>query len=194
MRLALERCVAHGTRAGAHPSFPDREGFGRRPWSGPDDALRRALDTQCAALAREARALGTCIMHAKPHGALYHAVAHDPAVARATVAAVVAALGPVTIVGPPSGALRDAARAFGLPYAREGFADRATRPDGSLVPRAEPGALITDPSAVRERAKAIVAAGSVDTLCVHGDTPGAVALARAVRTALDALGSDGGPR
>ena len=126
----------------------------------------------------------------KPHGALYHVAHEDEATAEALVLGAREALGArVTVVGPPGGALARATARAAMAFAREGFADRATREDGTLVPRGEPGALVLDPGAAAARARAIVATGEVDTICVHGDTPGAVAVARAVRAVLDAIGS-----
>jgi UPF0271 protein len=123
-----------------------------------------------------------------PHGALYHAANREPALARAVVAGVVESLGPgVILMGPGSGALREAAREAGLAYAREGFADRGTRPDGSLIPRGQPGAVLSEPAVARENALRLASGGTVDTLCVHGDSPGAVAMAREVRAVLDVL-------
>jgi len=108
----------------------------------------------------------------------------------AVVSAVAEVLGPnVTIIGPATGALSEAAREAGLAYAREGFADRGTLPDGTLVPRGQPGAVITDPSVAKENALRLARGGTIDTLCVHGDTPGALAVAREVRAALDSLKS-----
>lgn len=189
IRQALERCARHGTRAGAHPSYVDREGFGRRALDVTPEMLRAQIVEQCARLAAQARSLNVPVEFAKPHGALYHASNRDFALARAVVSAVREVLGPgVTIIGPGAGALRDAAREAGLAYAREGFADRGTLPDGTLVPRGQPGAVITDPLVAKENAVRLARGGTIDTLCVHGDTPGAVAVAREVRSALDALG------
>lgn len=188
IRQALERCVRHGTRAGVHPSYVDREGFGRRALDVTPEVLRAQIAEQCAVLAAQAAIVGVPVEFAKPHGALYHAANRDPSLARAVVAAVIEVFGSgVTFVGPGTGALREAALAAGLRYAREGFADRATLPDGSLVPRGQPGAVITDPLVARENAVRLARGGSVDTLCVHGDTPGAVQVAREVRAALEAL-------
>lgn len=188
MRQALERCARHSTRAGAHPSYVDREGFGRRALDVTPEVLCAQLVEQCARLAAHASALGVPLEFAKPHGALYHAVNRDLALARAVVSAVGEVLGPrVTVIGPGSGALREAVGKAGLAYAREGFADRGTQPDGTLVPRGQPGAVITDPLAARENAVRLLRGGTIDTLCVHGDTPGAVAVAREVRAALDAV-------
>ena len=190
MRRAVELCAKHGTLLGAHPSYADREGFGRRRLEVAPDDLAREVEAQCRRLLAVARAAGAAVTHVKPHGALYHAAAGDAAIAEAVVAGARSALGsqvtPLTIVGPPRGHLVEAATRASLGYAREGFADRGTRPDGSLVPRGEPGAVVGDPAVATENARRIVAAGGVETLCVHGDTPGAVYVARAVRAVLDA--------
>jgi len=183
-RLAMF-CATRGRGLGAHPSYPDREGFGRRTIDIELDALRTGLEEQCTALAAVASGAGTSVRWVKPHGALYHDAGKDRAIADVVVAAAIASLGSdVTIIGPPEGQLAAAARTAGLAYLREGFADRAVRPDGSLVPRSEPGALITEPAAAAARARALM--NEVDTICVHADTPGSVAVARAVREAIDA--------
>lgn len=188
MRRALELCVRHGTRAGAHPSYEDREGFGRREQAVAPQVLRRQVASQCARLAALAAEAGVVLGHAKPHGALYHAANREPALARAVVEGVAEALGRgVVLMGPPKGALREAAEAAGLAYAREGFADRGMREDGSLIPRGQPGALLQEPAQARAQALRLATGGAVDTLCVHGDTPGALAVAREVRSVLDTL-------
>ncbi len=188
MRRALELCARHGTRAGAHPSYEDRANFGRQEVRVAPEVLRAQVAAQCARLRALASEVGVPVRYAKPHGALYHAANREPALARAVVAGVVESLGTgLTFVGPGSGALRDAAQAAGLTYAREGFADRGTRPDGSLIPRGQPGAVLTDPAVARENALRLATGGTVDTLCVHGDSPGAVAMAREVRAVLDVL-------
>jgi UPF0271 protein len=186
MKLALTRCRAHGTRVGAHPSYPDRKGFGRRTMPIDSDVLRASVEQQCAALAKIADSLGEAVVFAKPHGALYHDARGKSALATALVAGIVAALGSdVTIVGPEAGELFAAALRANLRYAREGFADRATNPDGTLVPRDRPGALLLDPALCAERARSLASRGDIETICVHGDTPGAVSIAQAVRTAVD---------
>src|SRR6185436_3975431 len=147
MDRVVRFCVASGRTIGAHPSYPDRPGFGRRTLAIEPAALGAAVAEQCAALAAIARRHGRTVDYAKPHGALYHDAAMSEALAHAVVGAVAGALGDaVIVVGPPAGALREAAIARGLRYASEGFADRRMRDDGSLVPRSEPGALITDPA------------------------------------------------
>ena len=188
MRRAMQLCLAHGTLVGAHPSYPDREGFGRRAVAMSPDALRSTVAEQCARLAAIARDLGDTVLFVKPHGALYHDAGRQPAVADAVVGGALDGLGNgVTLIGPPRAALATAAARVGLGYAREGFADRATHADGTLVSRDEPGALLLDPAACAEHARAIVLRGDADTVCVHGDTAGAVHIARAVRAALDTL-------
>ena len=184
MERVLRACKLHGTRAGAHPSYEDREGFGRRELEVDPETLARSVRGQCARLASIARACGVALAHVKAHGALYHVANRDPDVARAVVAGARAALGAPLVLGPPEGELRRAAEAAGLSFAREGFADRALRPDGALVPRGEPNAVLGDVDAVRAQARALAASGAYDTLCVHGDSPGALALARAVRAEL----------
>jgi len=175
---SMRRVLAVAREVGAHPSYPDRAGFGRRTIDITPEALAATVREQCARLA----ALCDRVGYIKPHGALYHDANRDPALARAVIEGAVAALGRVAVIGPVRGALHDAAVAAGLRYLREGFADRATRPDGSLVPRGEPGALIDDPALAAARVREL----DCDVVCVHGDTPGSLAIATAVRQALDA--------
>jgi len=199
MRASIERAARFGVAIGAHPSYPDRAGFGRtRIVLGPD-ALRASIAEQLTALT----AAGADIRYVKPHGALYHSVTAVDDEAAALVAAVSdlsSRLGrPVPILG-LDGAITSAAAAAGLPFVREAFLDRGYRPDGSLVPRGEPGALLDDPAIVAARAVRLARFGVVDaadgtdvtadaaSLCLHGDSPAAVAMARAVRAALDAEG------
>jgi UPF0271 protein len=180
-RLATA-CARYGTRLGAHPSYVDRDGFGRREIAIASDLLADQITAQCRRLAAVAGAKGVEIAFAKPHGALYHAANRSGEIARACVEGVRAALGKeVAIVGPAGGEL---ARAAGERFLREAFADRGVRPDGSLVPRGEPGALVTDPALAAARARELAVKSDVDTICIHGDTPGAVEIARAVRAAL----------
>lgn len=188
MSRALRLCARYGVRAGAHPSYPDRARFGRVALELSPSALRASVAEQCEVLAECAEREGVPLGHVKAHGALYHRANGDAALARATLGGAVEALGyELCVLGPPEGALRDAALALGLAYLREGFADRGVRPDGSLVPRGEAGALLTEPEAVRAAARAL--RGRVETVCVHGDTPGAVLLARVAREALSAGGA-----
>jgi UPF0271 protein len=184
MERVVAACVAAGTRVGAHPSYVDPEGFGRRPVTVPPAALEEAIELQCLALLRIATRLGGRVTSAKPHGALYHVAHAEPATAAACIGGIARALGAVAIVGLAGGALEEAARRGGHPFLREAFADRGVRPDGSLVPRGQPGAVLDDPAEAADRARAFRRAGSADTLCVHADTPSSLAIARAVAAAL----------
>jgi UPF0271 protein len=186
MTRVLEFCKRFGTHAGAHPSYPDRANFGRKAMAIAPDALGAAVAEQCHALASCARTHGDVpIPFVKLHGALYHAANGDRALARAALKGIIEALGwEITVIGPGAGETIDAARALGLRYAREGFADRGMRADGSLVPRGEAGAMIDDPARAAEQARALVKSGAVDTICVHGDGKNALAVARAVRAVI----------
>ena len=183
MDRVIAWCVASGCAIGAHPSYPDRPGFGRRTLAIELAALAATVRSQCAELAAIARRHARTVEYVKPHGALYHDAAARDDLASAVVGAAVDALGDgIVVIGPPAGALREAARARGLRYASEGFADRRMRENGSLVPRTEPGALLTEPTEAAAQARALAA--RVDTICVHADTPGALAIAGAVHKAL----------
>ena len=172
---------------GAHPSYPDPKNFGRLSMPLLPDRIENAVGRQCARLVAVALRLGRQIAWVKPHGALYHDANRDPEIADALLRGAHSVFGALRtdfgVIGPARGALRDAAAERGVRYLREGFADRATRPDGSLVPRGEPGAVITDPAAAA--AQAVRLAKDVDTICCHADTPGSLGIARAVREALD---------
>lgn len=193
---AAERAVA----VGAHPAYPDREGFGRRSGFLPPHALQEPLKQQIDAFAEVAAEAGVQVRHVKPHGALYNDAARDRDVADA-VCAPLAMMDPnLLLVGPPASALEAAAADAGIGFVGEGFVDRAYTPQGRLVPRDQPGAVLTGRDAVIAQALSIAResricssdgteiALEVDTLCIHGDTPGAVTLARAVREALLAAG------
>ena len=187
MARVVDWCAANRRLIAAHPSYPDRPRFGRRTIDIEPAALESSLRDQLAALVAIAQPRGAAIEWLKPHGALYHDADRDPAIARLALRVAIDVLGPVGVIGPPAGALRKAAEHLELPFAREGFADRRLRPDGSLVPRSEPGALIEAPALAAAQALALVS--SVDTICIHGDTPDALAIARAVRRAIGSSGS-----
>ncbi len=193
MARAVSFSMTRGTRIGAHPSYPDRAGFGRVTVDMPAAELAASIEAQCSALQTIARKLGYPSSLVKPHGALYHDAARDPAIAAAVLDGALHGLGvspaDLTMVGPPRGALLDESLRRGVRYAREGFADRAYQADGTLVPRSRPGALVTDPAACARQALELVASGGIETLCVHGDTPGAVAIASRVRDALAQAGA-----
>ena len=184
IRLALDAGVA----VGAHPGYPDREGFGRRDLAMSAGELEAAVLYQVAALAGMVAAAGGTLRHVKAHGALYNRAARDPSVADPIARAVRRVSTDLILVGPPDSALLRAGAGAGLTVAAEGFADRAYEPDGTLRSRRLPGAVHTDPAIAAAQAVALAADGRYATLCVHGDTPGAPAIARAVRAALEAAG------
>ncbi len=173
--------LRHGARLGAHPSYPDREGFGRAAMSMSVAALVASIREQCELFV----AAGARATHVKMHGALYHAIDRDAGRARAVLAACRDVLGVVDVLGPPDGSTASAAAVLGMPFLREGFADRGLRPDGSLVPRGEAGALIEDPAVAATQAMMLARSARYDVLCVHGDGAHAVDVARAVREVLD---------
>lgn len=200
MEATVRAAVARGLAIGAHPSFADRAGFGRRDLAPAPHALRRAIAGQIAALAGVAAAAGTRLRHVKPHGALYNLAARDAAVAACVVRAVADVDERLVIVGLSGGALLAAARAAGLGTLAEVFADRGYDDSGLLLPRERAGAVIDDPATAAARLVRMVREGRVttaggreiavaaDTACIHGDTPGAVAMARALRRALATAG------
>lgn len=200
LRDTIRLAKASGVAVGAHPGFPDLVGFGRRELRlTPRDAEDCVL-YQVAAVAGVAAAENARLQHVKPHGALYNMAARDAALAEAIVRAVVAFDRSLILFGPPDSELLKAGRAAGLRVAAEGFADRAYEPDGALASRQKPGSLIDDPEVVVARAvrmasnRTVVALdGSVlrvaiDTMCVHGDTPGSDQLAATLRAGLEAAG------
>jgi UPF0271 protein len=188
MKDAVRLALRHGVAVGAHPSYPDAEHFGRVTMSLAPHAVTQAVAGQIAALQRIASAAGARVTHVKPHGALYGDAASRPDVARA-VAAGVALLSPtLVLVGL---AESDGLRVWielGLPVSAEGFADRAYAGDGTLVSRKEAGAVITDPAAAASQAIRLASSGLCETICVHGDTVGAIAIATAVRRGLEDAG------
>jgi UPF0271 protein len=187
MRRAVRWAKAGGARVAAHPSYPDRANFGRVTMAMEPEALRATIVEQCAALRKIAAVEGVTITTVKPHGALYHDLGKHDALAHAVVEAVLDAFGEgAAIVGPPGSGLEAHARAKGVGYVVEGFADRGYGADGHILPRGEPGAMIEEPARAAEQALRI--APNVQTLCVHGDTRGAVEIARAVRSALESAG------
>lgn len=187
LRRTCEAAVRHGVAIGAQVGYRDLAGFGRRFVDVPPDELASDVLYQIGALDGIARAAGGGVAYLKPHGALYHAVTRHEGQARAVVEAVLA-YGGLPVLGLPGSLLLTFAAEAELPTVAEGFADRAYLPDGSLVPRGEPGAVLSDPAAAAEQAVRLAVAGQVRSLCVHGDSPGAVAIAAAVRAALDDAG------
>jgi UPF0271 protein len=196
MRDTVALALEHGVAVGAHPGFPDPDGFGRRELQFSPADVEDFVCYQVGVLAAIAAAQGVRLQHVKPHGALFNMAVRDAALADAIARAAVAIDRGLMLFGLPGSQLVAAGARAGLRTASEGFADRAYMPDGTLVPRQEPGAVITDPSAViprvirmaRDRLVEAIDGTSislaVDTICVHGDTPGAAGLAAQVRSAL----------
>lgn len=200
MRRCLADCLAHGVSAGAHPSYPDREGFGRRALDIAPGHLHEALREQILSLAGIAGSMGMRLGHVKPHGALYNHAAVDEGIAELVVDAVVSVDPGMRLVGLAGSRLLAVARARGLRTLAEGFADRRYTRDGLLVPRAHPRALIEDAAeATRQVVELLAGRGvqsvdgervsvSIDTVCIHGDGAHALDFARGLRRALEAGG------
>jgi len=205
MRRTVRLARAAGVAVGAHPGFADLQGFGRREMASEPAEIEASVIAQIGALAAIAKAEGIPLQHVKAHGALYNMAARDRALADAIARAIAAVDGTLIMFGLPNSPMIDAGRAAGLRVALEGFADRAYQPDGSLMPRSRPGAVIHDVEAVVARAVRMAADGVVltpegrqvelriDTICVHGDTPGAPELVRGIREALRGAGADVAP-
>ncbi|MGW2330974.1 LamB/YcsF family protein [Streptomyces sp. NPDC001700] len=201
MRRVCALAAERGVRIGAQVSYRDLAGFGRRAMDVPPRELADEIAYQIGALEIFARAAGSRVAYVKPHGALYNRSVHDAAQASAVVEGITLATGgPLPVLGLPGSRLHEAARAAGLPVITEAFADRAYTAAGTLVPRGDPGAVVSDPDTVVKRALGFArdqAVASVDgqridaevrSLCLHGDTPGAAELARRVRRELTGAG------
>lgn len=199
MRATARLAKQHGVSIGAHPSYPDRKGFGRRSLSYDPVKLMHNLTAQIADLQSVLDTEEMPMRHVKPHGALYNDAVKDEALAKIFVDAARKAGNSIVIVGPPGSMLEEAANAAKLAFAAEGFVDRLYQSTGALTPRGAAGAIIEDISARARQALAIargetlqLADGTlqlaVQTLCIHSDSPGAVETAMAARAALDADG------
>src|SRR3954451_5550498 len=200
MRRTVQMARDAGVAVGAHPGLPDLVGFGRREMRVSPQEVEDMVLYQVGALRAIASAEGVPLRHVKAHGALYNMAARDRGLAEAIARAVRAVDPALILFGPAGSELLRAASSAGLPTAAEGFADRTYEPDGSLTPRAHAHALLQDQAAVVRRAVRMATEDSVvttdgsqiamrvDTMCVHGDTPGAPELARAVRAGLERAG------
>ena len=187
MRRTCHRAAELGVVVGAQVSYPDLGGFGRRFVDIDPVELIDVVLYQVGALERLAGVEGTSVRYVKPHGALYNTIVHHEAQAAAVVEAMVAHGGGLALLGLPGSAVERLAGEAGVRFVGEGFADRGYTDAGTLMPRSSPGALVTEPDAVAAQALRLAAAGA-RSICVHSDTPGAVALAAAVRHALVAAG------
>ncbi|MGX2998406.1 LamB/YcsF family protein [Streptomyces sp. JNUCC 64] len=200
MRRVCDLAVERGVRIGAQVSYRDLAGFGRRAMDVPAAELAAEVAYQIGALEVFARAAGARVAYVKPHGALYNRIVHDGEQAAAVVEGVRLAGDALPVLGPPGSLFLAAAGEAGLPVVTEAFGDRAYTERGTLVPRGTPGAVVTDPDAVVSRSVALARTGTVRadggreisvparSLCLHGDTPGAVELARRVREELERSG------
>lgn len=199
MDRTVAECVRRRVRIGAHPSFPDLVGFGRRAMDLTENEVRTDVVYQLGALSAFAAYHGAHVSHVAPHGRLGNLVATRPDYARAVVDAV-SHIDPALRILAQDGELADAARGAGIVVGIVGIADRAYEDDGTLVPRSQPGAVIHDAGAIAARTVRMVTEGvidsrngvaipvDVDTVLLHGDTPAAVVLARRIRTELEAAG------
>lgn len=200
MKRTVRAAIENGVAIGAHPAYPDREGFGRHSGFLAGDALYRSLAEQVAALTDIATQFGAKLTHVKPHGALYNDAVLDRELADVIAKVTAEAPGPPNLVGMANTELQFAADRHGLKFVAEAFVDRAYEPDGTLVSRSEPGAVHSVLSVATTQAVGLAESGRVtarngdvihvraDTLCIHGDTPGAAEAARAVRDVLESHG------
>lgn len=200
MRRVCAEAARGGVVVGAHVSYADRPGFGRRPVCLPADELTDLVLAQMDLLTAVAAQEGVEVAYCKPHGALYNTIAVDWEQAEAVARACAAHRPGLPVLGLPGSVWLDVAAEHGLRPVGEAFADRAYAADGTLVPRTEPGAVLHDPTRVADRVVEMVGAGSVEAItgvrvpvavgsvCVHGDTPGALAIASRVRVRLEAAG------
>lgn len=200
MTTTVCRALDAGVNVGAHPSYPDRAGFGRAEMAIGLDELERSIDGQLRVLRRVCEREGARLAHVKAHGALYHsAMRHEP-IARLLGRRVLELCPGAVIFGPSGGAMLHVWRGMGLAVVEEAFADRRYEPDGTLMARSKPGAVLADPEAAAAQCVSIVEQGAVvaadgsrvampaQTLCVHSDSPGALATACRVRAALGGRG------
>ena len=200
MRETVAAAVNHGVTVGAHPGYPDLTGFGRRDLAASPDEVEAMVIYQIGALRAFCIAAGTRLRYVKPHGSLYNRAARDAATAEAIARAVHAVDPALALLGLAGSALVSAAATIGIRGVGEAFVDRAYSADGTLVPRTESGAVLTDVNAIAERALAIVESQTVraidgtvipvvaESLCTHGDGPHAIAIVRAVRAGLERAG------
>ena len=198
MRRTVDLAEEHGVAVGAHPSFPDLAGFGRRDMGASAEEVKNDIVYQAGAL--QAFTAGKRLQHIKPHGAMYNMAVHDEALARAICEAILELDENIILLALAGSRWVSIAEDMGLRVAREIFADRALTAEGALAPRSQPGGVIHDTAEVVERSLRMVTEGKAaaitgeivdvraDSLCLHGDTPGAVDMARALKRELQAAG------
>jgi len=200
MRAALRAAKARGVVVGAHPGFPDRQNFGRTRMALPPEELDATIRSQVRTLVEMGEEEGWPVRYVKLHGALANMAAEEPAVAALCFAAVEGLVSDMAILAIDNSAQSDVAEALGFRTVREAYADRAYQPNGLLVPRQMPGAVLHDRAAIAERAVRLAQSGEIvavdgaiirttsRSLCIHGDTPDAVEIARTVKAGLASAG------
>jgi UPF0271 protein len=200
MLRTVRAAKAKGVAVGAHPGYPDLLGFGRRSMACTPDELYAYTLYQVGALKSICESEGLELQHVKPHGAMYNQAAKDPKLADAIVGAIKMADAKIILLGLANSAFETAAKELGVPFASEAFADRGYMSDGSLVPRSQPGAFIHDPEQAADRMVKLIRDGEIATpdgktlklkahsICMHGDNPEAVKMARTVRAAMERNG------
>lgn len=200
IRATLAAATKGGVIIGAHPGYDDYEGFGRRPLDVPAATLQAQVEYQIGALLGLTTAVGGSVAYVKPHGGLYNAIVHDEAQAKVVVDAVKAIDDSLVFLGLAGSVANRVAAEAGLKVAAEAFADRSYNPDGSLVSRTEPNAVLHDPEAVAARVLRLVQTGQVEaidgslvdvdaqSICFHGDSQGSIDMARAARELLESSG------
>jgi UPF0271 protein len=184
MERTTRLAIARGVRIGAHPGYPDRANFGRFEMEMAPEAIAATVHEQIARLDAVVRRLGGEIVHVKPHGALYNAAVKNAMVAEAIAQGVAQWNPAIPIFGLAASPMLDVWRGMGMSVVGEAFADRRYEPDGTLRSRKFPDALITDPKEASAQAVRLAKEGKAQTICVHGDTPGAVEILRACKEAL----------
>ncbi|MGM0699444.1 MAG: LamB/YcsF family protein [Actinomycetota bacterium] len=200
IRATVDAATKGGVVIGAHPGYDDYEGFGRRALDVPAATLQAQVEYQIGALIGLTTAVGGTVSYVKPHGGLYNAIVHDEAQAKVVVDAITAIDDSLVFLGLAGSVANRVAAEAGLTVAAEAFADRSYNPDGSLVSRSEPNAVLHDPEAVAARVLRLVQTGQVEavdgtlvdvdaqSICFHGDSQGSIDMARAARDLLESKG------
>jgi UPF0271 protein len=184
MRSTIQQAMRHGLAVGAHPGYADKENFGRTELNLPEEEIARVVHQQCALFGKIAGECGARVVHVKPHGALYNQAVKNPAICRAIAEGVGRWRRDVAIMGLAGSVMLDVFRDAGFRAIAEAFADRRYEPDGTLRSRKFADALIRDPQEAAAQALRIANEGRAETICIHGDTPGALAIAKGVAKAL----------
>jgi 5-oxoprolinase (ATP-hydrolysing) subunit A len=184
MRMTIQQAMRHGLKIGAHPGYFDKANFGRTEMMLPEEEIAMVVHAQCAVLGRIADSCGAAVTHVKAHGALYNQAVKSAAIARAIAEGVGRWRRDVALMGLAGSLMLDVFREAGFRAMAEAFADRTYEADGTLRSRKFEDALIRDPKLAGEQALRIAQAGLAETICIHGDTPGAVEIAREVARVL----------